>query len=114
MLEKEIERKLHEGVKNLHCGAKCYKFVSPGCTGVPDRLILLPGDKAVFVELKAPKKKERARQNYVQSQIHNLGFKVFSTINTVEKVQEVIDWCRDWCVTYYENMGKGYKRIWGK
>lgn len=33
-------------------GGLCFKFVSPGNPGVPDRLILLPGGRVVFVELK--------------------------------------------------------------
>ena len=42
MLEKDVEKKLHTGVKGLKHGALCLKFVSPGFTGVPDRIILLP------------------------------------------------------------------------
>ena len=102
MLEKEIEKKLHDEVQNLHCGAKCLKFVSPGYSGVPDRIILLPGGKVVFVELKAPKKKERARQEYVQRQFRNLDFTVFSTVNTVDKAKEVIEYCKKWCANYQE------------
>lgn len=40
------------GVKEA--GGLCYKFVSPGNPGVPDRLILLPGGRILFVELKTP------------------------------------------------------------
>ena len=44
-LEKVIERKLRDGVKKLGGGAQCLKFESPGTSGVPDRLILLPGGR---------------------------------------------------------------------
>ena len=49
MLEKEIERKLTEAVKRI--GGKAYKFISPGNDGVPDRLIVMPEGRIIFVEL---------------------------------------------------------------
>ena len=52
-LEKDIERALVEKVKKR--GGYCLKWVCPGWTGVPDRIVLLPGGKVVFVELKRPK-----------------------------------------------------------
>ena len=33
-------------------GGRCYKWVSPGNSGVPDRIVFLPGGKVIFVELK--------------------------------------------------------------
>ena len=33
-------------------GGVAYKFVSPGNAGVPDRLIVMPGGRVYFVELK--------------------------------------------------------------
>ena len=50
MLESSIERYLRQEVKKR--GGLCYKFVSPGNPGVPDRLIITPGGRIVFVELK--------------------------------------------------------------
>lgn len=50
MLEKQIETKLVRGVKAQ--GGKAYKFVSPGNTGVPDRLVVWPDGTIDFVELK--------------------------------------------------------------
>lgn len=50
MREREIEGRLRDGVKKL--GGLCYKFVSPGSRGVPDRIIILPGGVVYFVELK--------------------------------------------------------------
>lgn len=47
--EKDIEKRLVNGVKSL--GGRCYKWVSPGNSGVPDRIVLLDGE-AIFVELK--------------------------------------------------------------
>ena len=33
-------------------GGLCYKFVSPANPGVPDRLVITPDGRVVFVELK--------------------------------------------------------------
>ena len=51
MREKTIEQKLVQAVKAK--GGIAPKFVSPGFSGVPDRLILLPDGKCGFVEVKA-------------------------------------------------------------
>lgn len=53
MLEKDIEKLLVDGVKKL--GGRAYKWVSPGNGGVPDRIVILPGMRPVFVELKTEK-----------------------------------------------------------
>lgn len=38
-------------------GGWAVKFSSPGLDGMPDRLVLFPGGKLGFVELKAPGKR---------------------------------------------------------
>jgi Holliday junction resolvase len=50
--ESSIERKVVEYCRDH--GFLCYKFVSPNQRGVPDRILVLPGGRVVFVELKAP------------------------------------------------------------
>lgn len=50
MTEKEIERILVTGVRDL--GGRAYKWVSPGNAGVPDRIVIFPGQAPIFVELK--------------------------------------------------------------
>lgn len=60
MREKTIEQKLVQAVKAK--GGIAPKFVSPGFSGVPDRLILLPDGKCGFVEVKAPGEKPRPLQ----------------------------------------------------
>lgn len=49
-LEKEIEKKLVGRVRQY--GGWCLKWVCPGWAGVPDRIVLLPGGRIVFVETK--------------------------------------------------------------
>lgn len=51
-LEKEIEKKLREAVERH--GGHCLKWVCPGWSGVPDRIILLPGGRVIFCETKRP------------------------------------------------------------
>ena len=97
MLESEIENRLHTGIKKLgtkKLRPRCLKFVSPGFTGVPDRLILLPGGRVIFVELKQPGKKERPRQRLVQEWLCKLGFTVFSSVDSYEQVDMIVDICR--------------------
>lgn len=92
MLEKTIEGKLRAPVKAL--GGLCLKWESPAFTGVPDRLILLPGARVVMVETKAPGKRERKRQELVQAQLRALGFTVFSSVDSPEAVRRVIEHCQ--------------------
>lgn len=50
MKESAVENKLVRGVR--YRGGRAYKFVSPGNSGVPDRMCILPGGRIIFVELK--------------------------------------------------------------
>lgn len=87
MRERDIEIYLRNRVKEL--GGKAYKFVSPGNAGVPDRLVLLPKARVIFVELKAPGKKPTALQERQMQAISILGFPVY-VIDSFEKVDEFI------------------------
>ena len=53
------------------------KLVSPGFDGMPDRLVLLPGGKIGFVEVKAPGKEPRPLQVARHGLLRRLGFKVY-------------------------------------
>jgi hypothetical protein len=50
MTESKVEALLVKLVKQR--GGLCYKFVSPGNAGVPDRIVIMPGGGVTFVELK--------------------------------------------------------------
>lgn len=75
MREKAIELQLARAVKNI--GGMCPKFVSPGTDGMPDRMVLLPGCRIGFVEVKAPGKEPRPLQVKRYRQLRALGFPVF-------------------------------------
>jgi len=75
LLESTVERKLVVEVKKRE--GLAIKFVSPGLDGVPDRLVLLPGGRFAFVELKASGKKMRPLQLKRANQLRALGFKVY-------------------------------------
>ena len=86
--EREIERKLAEAVRKT--GGLALKFVSPGWSGAPDRIVLLPGGKIGFVEVKAPGKKPRPLQIWRKKQLEALGFKVF-VLDGLEQIGGIID-----------------------
>jgi len=60
MREKTIEQHLVAAVKAA--GGICPKLVCPGFDGMPDRIMLMPGGRIAFVEVKAPGEKPRALQ----------------------------------------------------
>ncbi len=72
--ESIIEKHLAAAVKAA--GGVAYKFVSPGRRSVPDRIVLLPGGRIVFVECKAPGKAPRADQLREHERLRALGFNV--------------------------------------
>ena len=86
MLEKQIERKLTEKVKKLN--GMCLKQTS--LAGIPDRLILLPGGKMAFVELKAPGEKPRKLQQIRIKQLRKMGFMCF-VVDGLEMISDVLD-----------------------
>lgn len=75
MLEKTLEHKFVTEVKRV--GGLALKFVSPGFDGVPDRLVLLPGGRLGFVEVKAPGRRPRPLQLARHRLLRRLGFKVY-------------------------------------
>ena len=88
MREKEIEQKLAAKVKAM--GGMAVKFISPGMDGMPDRLVLLPGGRIAFVELKAPGEKMRPLQLWRKKQLEALGIIVFC-IDRVDQIGGVLD-----------------------
>ena len=86
MTEKSIEQALVKSVKQK--GGICPKFISPGFAGVPDRLVLMPGGRTAFVEVKRKGEKPRPLQKHVHKVLRGLGFKVYVLDDTkdIEKI----------------------------
>lgn len=75
MTEKKIEAWLGKQLKSLGC--LYFKFVSPGNTGVPDRIIVLPGGLVIFVELKTDRGALSPVQWYQIDRLRDRGAGVF-------------------------------------
>lgn len=89
MRESQIESYLRDMVKDL--GGIAYKFVSPGNSGVPDRIVLLPEGRSVFVELKAPGKKPTKLQAVQHKRIRALGHEV----RVIDSREQVDAWLQE-------------------
>ena len=87
MRENTIEQNLIKQVKKL--GGMALKFVSPGTTGVPDRIVILPGGIIFFAELKRPGGAPRKRQGLMIRRLKELGAAAF-VIDSKEKVEKVL------------------------
>lgn len=83
--EKLIEKKLKNEVEKL--GGMAVKFSSSFYTGMPDRIVLMPGGKIGFVETKSEGKKTTPRQNVVIGILRSLGFNVdiIDNLETLDK-----------------------------
>jgi hypothetical protein len=98
MNEKLIEKKLRERVKKMN--GLALKMWCVTFTGFPDRLVLMPGARMWFVELKTTGKTLSPRQRLVIAMLQKLGFSVwvidneetlsnfFTVLNKVTAVQE--------------------------
>lgn len=86
MLERRIEERLVERARRA--GGVAIKWVAPAMSGVPDRIVFLPGGKVVFVELKAPGKSPTALQCRIHDMLTRLGADV-RVVDSLEAVDEV-------------------------
>lgn len=91
MLERDVEARLVRGVKAL--GGRCYKWVSPGNVGVPDRIAVFPGGDVAFVELKTETGKTRPAQDVQIEKLRALGACVV-VLHGPDEVDEFIEYRR--------------------
>lgn len=87
MLESKIEAHLVKRVKDV--GGAAYKFTSPQRRAVPDRLVLLPGGRATFVECKATGQRPTDAQAREHARLWALGFPVL-VIDSIEGVEAFV------------------------
>jgi hypothetical protein len=87
MKESLIEKKLVRAVERA--GGLALKFKPDNMAGMPDRLVLLPNGRCVWVELKAPGKKLRALQQKRKRDLESIGQRVY-VIDSVVKIEVFI------------------------
>lgn len=88
ILEKEVEGYLKRQVEVR--GGLCIKWTSPGTTGLPDRIILLPGGRVIFAEMKRAKgSRVGALQSYWRSVLQRMGFAAY-TLYTKSEVDAML------------------------
>jgi len=76
MLERSIELRLVRGLSVIDRRISVMKFTPRGRVGYQDRIVLLPGGIALFVELKRPGETLRKLQEHTREEIQKLGFVV--------------------------------------
>ena len=88
MKEKIIEKKLVKAVKEA--GGIAPKLICPGFDGMPDRIVLLPGGRMGFVEVKAPGKVPRPLQEARHRMLQRLGFQVY-VLDRAEQIIQILE-----------------------
>jgi hypothetical protein len=86
MIEQRLEQTLRKLVERQ--GGRAIKFT--GWSGAPDRIVLFPGGRVVFVEMKAPGGKVRPLQKKRHQQLKALGFEVW-VIDSLEGINAFIE-----------------------
>lgn len=81
--EKRLELKLRREIEQR--GGMAIKLTSQLHRGLPDRLVLMPGGLAYFVELKSTGRKPTAFQAHTHTRLSDLDF-VVAVVDTTEKL----------------------------
>lgn len=84
--EFKVENYLLKEVEKI--GGKCYKWVSPGHDGVPDRIVMFMGC-VIFVETKRPGGKPRKLQKKRLEELQLQGMNT-SVVDSKESVDSVV------------------------
>ena len=78
-MEKDLEAKVGRWVKSR--GGLWLKWVSPGFTGVPDRILITHRGRVVFVEMKQETGRLMRRQVWVCDKLKKMGCAVYQIFN---------------------------------
>lgn len=89
MRESAIEAKLVRLVRER--GGLCFKFVSPGNPGVPDRIVVTPDGRTVYVELKTEAGRLSPLQTFQQSELQKRG----ADVRTLKGLEQVLAFVRE-------------------
>ena len=93
MREYVVENEFVKAVRKA--GGVAYKLTSQTTNGLPDRLVLFPPGKTIFVELKAPGKMMRPLQRKRRYQLMKLGFPVLC-IDRMPQIKPFITAALSW------------------
>ena len=88
MKESRIESRLVRMVRDR--GGLCYKFVSPGNPGVPDRIVITPAGRTVYVELKTEVGRLAAIQKWQHEEMRKRGADV-RTLKGLDLVKAFVE-----------------------
>lgn len=58
-------------------------------------IILLPGGKLIFVEMKKPGRKGTQQTEVCSVSASRLGFDVFSAVDSNDRIDEVVERCKE-------------------
>lgn len=89
MSESDLEKKI-----GVYCKKRYilyYKFTSPSRRSVPDRILLGPQGRVMFMEIKAPGKAATKLQLHEQKKLKELGFAAV-VIDNYEDAVSCINW----------------------
>lgn len=87
MRESGLERRLRREISRR--GGAARKFISPGWAGAPDRLVLMPGGRMWFVEVKRSGAKPRPLQKRRVEELTELGFQV-RVVSSLDELHEFL------------------------
>lgn len=93
ILEKDIEKRLVQLLEEKGCLA--YKFVSPNCRGVPDRIVITDTGKVLFVELKTEKGVLSKLQRIQLKKLRDFRQQTF-VLYGLPEVEEFVNNIEDW------------------
>jgi hypothetical protein len=85
--EKSLDKRLREQVKKL--GGWSVKLQFTFVKGMPDRLLLFPGGRVAFAEVKTPGEKPSAAQRVIIKKLIKLGFDVY-VVDSPEVINQII------------------------
>lgn len=88
MKESAIEARLVRLVRSR--GGLCFKFVSPGNPGVPDRIVITPEGRTVYVELKTEAGRLAAIQKWQHAEMRKRGAEV-RTLKGLDQVLAFVE-----------------------
>lgn len=86
-LEAELVRRL-----NADLGLECLKYSNPNKPGYPDRLILLPGGRVVWVEVKSRGVKPRPMQVHRHDFLRRMGH-IVEVVDSPDGITRVVNLC---------------------